>query len=212
MGKQGKQWQTIFLGSKVTVDGDYSHEIKRCLLLGRKAMTNLGSILRTRDTTLPTKVHLVKVMVFPVVMYGCDSCTIKKAEHWRIDTFEVWCCRRLLRVAWTARRTNQSIQNEINPEYSLEGLMLKLKPQYFGQLMQRFNSLEKTDAGKDWRQQKGMTEDKIVVWHHWLNKHEFEQIPGDGEGQVNLACCSPWGHKESDMTEWLNNNKIVKIL
>ena len=134
----------IFLGSKITADGDCSHEIKRRLLLGRKVMTNLDSILESRDITLPTKVRLVKAMVFPVVMYGCESWTRKKAEHWRIDAFELWCWRRLLRVPWTARRSNQSILKEISPEYSLEGLMLKLKLQYFGHLMQRANSLVKT--------------------------------------------------------------------
>ena len=144
MGKQWKQWQTIFGGSKITADGDCSHEIKRHLLLGRKVMTNLVSIFKSRDITLPTKVHLVKAMVFPVVMYGCESWTIKRAEHWRIDAFELWCWRRLLRVSWTARRSNQSILKEISPEYSLDGLMLKLKLQYFGHLMQRTDSLDKT--------------------------------------------------------------------
>ena len=145
MGKQWKQWQTfIFLGSKIPADGDCSHEIKRPLLLGRKTMTNLDSILKSKDTTLPTKVHPVKAMVFPVVMYGCESCIIKKAECWRIDAFELWCWRRLLRVPWTARRSNQSVLKEISPEYSLEGLMLKLKLQYFGHLMQRTDSSEKT--------------------------------------------------------------------
>ena len=134
----------IFRGSEITTDGDCSHEIKRCLLLGRKAMTNLDSILKSRDITLPTKVHLVKAMVFPVIMYACESWTIKKAERQRIDAFELWCWRRLLRVPWTARRSNRSILKEICPEYSLEGLMLKLKLQYFGQLMQRTDSLEKT--------------------------------------------------------------------
>ena len=134
----------IFLGSKITADGDCSHEIRRCLLLGRKGMTNLASILKCRDITLLTKVRLVKAMVFPVVMNGCESWTIKKAEHRRIDVFELWCWRRLLRVPWTARRSNQSILKEISPEYSLEGLMLKLKLQYFGHLMQRADSLEKT--------------------------------------------------------------------
>ena len=134
----------IFLGSKITADGDCSHEIKRCLLLGRKAMTNLDSILKNRDITLPTKVHLVKAMVFPVVMYGCESWIIKKAEHLKIDAFELWCCRRLLRVPWTARRSNQSILKEISPEYSLEGLMLKLKLPYFGHLIWRTDSFEKT--------------------------------------------------------------------
>ena len=136
MGKQWKQCQTLFFGcSKITADGNCSHEIKRCLLLGRKAMTNLESILKSRDITLPTKVRLVKAMVFPVVMYGCENWTIKEAEHQRIDAFELWCWRRLLRVPWIARRSNQSILKEISPGCSLEGLMLKLKPQYFVHLM-----------------------------------------------------------------------------
>ena len=133
----------IFLGSKITPDGDCSHEIKRCLLVGRRAMTNLDSILKIRDITLPTKVCLVKAMVFPVVMYGCESWTVKKGECRRIDAFEQWCWRRLLRVPWTAKRSNQSILKEISLEYSLEGLMLKLKLQYFGHLMQKTDSMEK---------------------------------------------------------------------
>ena len=141
MGKQWKQWQILFSWAPKSLQDDCSHEIKRCLLLGRKVMT---SILKSRDITLPTKVCLVKAMVFPVVMYGCKSWTIKKAECQRIDAFEVWCWRRLLRVPWTAKRSNQSILKEISPEYSLEGLMLKLKLQYFGHLMQRTDSLEKT--------------------------------------------------------------------
>ena len=134
----------IFLGSKITADGDCNHEIKRHLLLGRKVMTNLDSILKSRDSTLPTKVHLVKAMVFPVVMYGCESWIIKKAEHRKIDAFELWCWKRLLRGLWIARRSNQSILKEISPGCSLEGLMLKLKLQYFGHLTQRADSLEKT--------------------------------------------------------------------
>ena len=134
----------IFLGSKITTDSDCSHEIKRRLLLGRKAVTNLDSVLKSRDITLPTNVHIVKAMVFLVVMYGCESWTIKKAEHQRIDAFELWCWRRLFRVSWTVRRSNQSILKEINPEYSLEGLMLKLKLQYLGYLMSRADSLGKT--------------------------------------------------------------------
>ena len=134
----------IFLGCKITADGDSSHKIKRCLVLGRNSMTNLDSILKSRDITLPTKVRLVKAVVFPVVMYGCESWTIKRAEHRRINAFELWCWRRLLRVPWTARRSNQSILKEISPGCSLEGLMLKLKLQYFGHLMQRADSLEKT--------------------------------------------------------------------
>ena len=131
-----------FLGSKITADGDCSHELERRLLLGRKAGTNLDTILKSRDITLPTQVHLVKAMVFPIVMFGCESWAIKKAENRRIDAFELWCWRRLLRVPWTARRSNQSVLKEISPEYSLEGLMLKL--QYFGHLMQRPDLLEKT--------------------------------------------------------------------
>ena len=139
-----------FLGSKITADSDFSHEIKkRRLLLGRTVMTNLDSIFKSRDITLPTKVHLVKAMVFPVVMYGCESWTVKKAEHRRIDAFELWFWRRLLRVPWTTRRSNQSILKEISPGCSLEGLMLKLKLQYFGHLIRRADSLEKTDAGRD---------------------------------------------------------------
>ena len=150
----------IFWGSKITADGDCSHEIKRRLLLGRKVMTNLDSILKSRDTTLPTKVHLVKAVVFPVVMYGCESWTIKKAEHRRSDAFELWCWRRLSRVPWTARRSNQSIVKEISPGCSLEGLMLKLKLQYLDHLMQRTDSLEKIlmlgkiEGGRRKRQQR----------------------------------------------------------
>ena len=144
----GRTMETVrdfILGdSKISADGDCSHEIKRCLLLGRQAMTNLDSILKSRDITLPTKFHLVKAMVFPVVMYGCESWTIKRADHLRIDAFELWCWRRLLRVLWTARRSNQSILKEISPEYIMEGLMLKLKLQYFGHLMGRADSFEKT--------------------------------------------------------------------
>ena len=144
----GKTMETvtdfIFLGSKITADGDCSHEIKRCLILGRKVMTNPVSILRSRDIILQTKVHIVKAMIFPVVMYECDSWSVKNTECWTIDAFELWCWRRLWRVPWTVRRSNQSILKEIDPEYSLEGLMLKLKLQYFGHLMQRTDSLEKT--------------------------------------------------------------------
>ena len=143
----GNRWgnsvRLYFSGSKITADGDCSHEIKRPLLLGRKVMTNLDSIFKSRDITLPTKVRLVKAMVFPVVMYGCECWTVKKAEHWRIAAFELWCWRRLLRVPWTARRSNQSILKEISPQHSLEGLMLKLKLQYFGHLMWRTDSFEK---------------------------------------------------------------------
>ena len=143
-GNSGNSVRLYFGGSKITADDDCSHEIKRRLLLGKKVMTNLDSIFKSRDMTLPTKVHLVKAMVFPVVMYGCESWTVKKAEHQRIDAFELWCWRRLLRVPWTARRSNQSILKEISRGCSLEGLMLKLKLQYFGHFLWRTDSLEKT--------------------------------------------------------------------
>ena len=163
----------VFLGSKITADGDCSHEIKRCLFLGRKAMTNLDSILKSRDITLLTKVHLVKAMVFPLVMCGCESWTIKKAECWRIDAFELWCWRRFLRVPWTARRPNQSILKEISPEYSLEGLMLKLH--YFGHLMRRTDSFEKTRmVGKIEGGRRRGWQDEMVGRSHWLSGHEFE--------------------------------------
>ena len=179
-------------------------------------MTNLDSILKSRDITLPTKVCLVKVIVFPVVMHGCENWTIKKAECWRTDAFELWCWKRLLRVPWTARKSNQSILKPISPEYSLEGLMLEapvlwndawssstLEPDVKSQLIGR-----DPNAGKDWRQEnKGTT-----ITRMWLldgipdSMDEFEQTLGDGEGQESLMCCSTWGHKESDKTEWLNNN------
>ena len=166
-------------------------------------MTNLHSILKSRDITLLTKIYNSQSYGFPVVMCGCESWTIKKAEHRRIDTFELWCWRKLLRVPWTEQRSNQSILKEVSPEYSLEGLMLI--PQYFGYLMRRTDSLENTDAGKDWRQEeKGTTEDEMVGWHHRLNGHEFEQAPGVGDGQRSLVSCSSWGCKESNVTEWLN--------
>ena len=209
----------IFLGSKITADGDCSYGFKRHLLLGRKAMTNLGSILKSRDITLPTKVHLVKAIVFPVAMYRCESWTIKKAECQRIDDFELWCWRRLLRVPYTARRSNPSILKEISPGCSLEGLMLRLKLQYFGHLMRRAISFEKThlkgsDAGKDWGQEeKRTTEDEMVVWHHWHNGHGFGWTLGVGDGQEGLVCCGSWGHKESDRTElnWYLSEVIIDL-
>ena len=164
----------IFLGSKITADGDCGHEIKRRLFLGRKAMTNLESIIESRDITLPTKVHLVKALVFPVVMYGCKSWTIKKPEWWGIDAFELWCWRRLLRVPWIARRSNQSILKQISPGCSLEGLMLKLKLQYLAIWCKELTHLKKPDAGKDWGQEeKGTTGNEMVGWHHWHNGHGF---------------------------------------
>ena len=165
----------ILWGSKITADGDYSHEIKRRLLLGRKVMTNLDSILKSRDITLPTKVHLVKAMVFPVVMYGCESWTVKKAGCRRIDVFELWCWRRLLRIPWTTRRSNLCILKEISLECSLEGLMLKLKLQYFGHLVGRSDSFEKTLMlrGIGGQEEKRMTEDEMAGWYHQLDGHEF---------------------------------------
>ena len=194
MGKQWKQGQTIFWGSKITADGDCSHEIKRRLLFGRKIITNLDRILKSRDITLPTKVCLVKTMVFPALMYGCESWTIKKAEHQRIDAFDM-CWRRLLRIPWTARRSNQSILMEISPEYSLEGLMLKLKLQFWLPDVKSLLIGKDPDAGKGWRQEKkGMAEDEMIGWHHQLYGHEFEQALGVGDRQGSLACCSTWGH------------------
>ena len=166
MGKQQKQWLTLFFWApKITGDGDCSHEIKRCLPLGRKAMTNLDSTLKSRDITLSTKGRLVKAMAFPVVMCGCESWTIKKDEHGRIDAFELGCWRRLLRVPWTARRSNQSILKEISPECSLEELMLKLKFQYFGHLIQRTDSLEKPWC---WERLKAGGEEDNRAWDGWV--------------------------------------------
>ena len=168
----------IFWGSKITADGDCSHEIKRHLLLGRKVMSNLDSILKSRDIALPTKVHLVKAMVFPVViwMWQLDHKESWAPKNWRIDAFELWCWRRLLRVPWTARISNQSILKEISPEYSLEGQLLKLKLEYFGHLMWKaWLTGKDPDTGKDWRQEeKGLTEEEMVGWHHWHDGHEFE--------------------------------------
>ena len=203
----------IFLGPKITAGGDCSHGIKRCLLLGRKVMTNPDRKLKSRDIFLPTKVHLVKAMVFPVVIYGCESCTIKKAECRSSDAFELWCRRRLLRVPWTARRSNQSILSEISPECSLEGLMLKLKLQNFGHMIWRADSLEKTlmlgrlkmggerdDRGWDgW-----MASPNQWTWV-WVNSRSWWWTG-------RPACCSPWGRKELDMTELLNWTELKATL
>ena len=175
----------IFLGSEVTEEVDCSHESKRHLLLVKKAMTNLDCIFKSRDIILPTKVRILKAMVLPIVMYQCEWCTIKKAEHETIDASELWCWRRLLRFPWTARWSNQAITPDA--KHSLTG--------------------KDPDAGKDWGQEaKGSTEDKMVGWHHQLNGHEFEQTLGDNEAQGSLVCYSPWGCKDLDMTGWLNNN------
>ena len=192
----------ILGGSKITADGDCSHEIKRCLLLGRKAMTNLGSILKSRDITLPTKVHLIKAMVFPIVMYGCESLTIKKAERWRIDAFELWCWRRLLRVPWTARRSNQSVLKDISPEYSLEGLTLKLKLHYFGHLMWKTNSLEKTlmlgkiKGRRGWQRMSWW--DGITDWWTWVWASS-----GSWQWTGKPGVLESMGSQRVDTTEWL---------
>ena len=183
----------IFLGSKITADGDCSHKIKTCLLLGRKAMKNLDSTLKSRDITLLTKVRMVKAMIFPVVMYGCESWTIKKAERWRTDAFELWCWRRLLRDPWTARSSNQSSLMEINPEYSFIGRTdaEAETPILWPPHVRTWLIGKDPEAGKDWRQmEKGRTEDEMVGWHHWLSGHESEQALGDGDGQGRPACCS----------------------
>ena len=183
MGKQWKQWHFLFWGSKITADGDCSHEIKRFLLLGREAMTNLDSISKSRDITLPTKICLVKAMVFPVVIYWCETWTIKKAEH-QNGAFELWCWRRLLRVPWTARRSNQSILKEISPGCSLEGLMLKLKLQSFGHLMRRTESMEKTLMLGKIKDRRRMEQQRMLrqLAVHRLDGHDFERALRVGDG------------------------------
>ena len=204
----------ILGGSKITADGDWSHEIKRCLLLGRKAMTNLDSLLKSRDMTLPTKVHLVKAMVFPVVMYGCESWTIQKAECWRTYAFELWSWRRLLKVPWTARRSNQSILKEISPEYSLEGLMLKVKLQYFGHLMRRTDSLEKTlMLGKtEGRRRSGRQKMRdgwmasLTQWTWvWVNSGSWTRRPGVLQSMGSQRV----GHDWATELNWLNTHLFV---
>ena len=175
MGKQWKQWQILFSWAQKSLQMvTAAMKLKDAWSLEER-LWPAYSILTSRDVALPTKAHLVKAIVFPVVMYGFESWTIKKAESWRIDALELWCWRRFLRVPWIARRFSQSILKEISPKYSLEGLMLKLKLQCFGHLIQRIDSLEDSDAGKDWRREKkGITEDEMVGWHHWLDGHKFE--------------------------------------
>ena len=198
----------IFLGSKITADRDCCCEIKRCLLLGRKGMTDLDIIFKSRDITLLTNVCIVKAMVFPVVMYGCESWTIKKAECWKINAFELWYWRRLLRVPWSVRRSNQSILKDqswifIGRTNAEAGAPVLCPPDVKSWLIRK-----DLDAGKDWRQEeKGTTEDEMVGWYHWLNGHEFEQASGDGEGQRNLVCCNLW-----DWTIILNNNEMSQTM
>ena len=215
----GKQWTLFWGGSKITADGECSHETKWHLLLGRNAMTSSVSILKSRDITLLTKVHLVRAMVFPVVMYGCESWTIKKAEHQRIDVFELWGWRRLLRVPWTARRSNQRKSNpKGNQSWIFTGRTdaEAETPMLWPPDVKNWLIGKDPNAGKDWRwEEKGTTEDEMVGWHHQLNGHESEQALGIGDGQGSLACCSPWGRKEWDTTEWLNwtvTKSIINIL
>ena len=207
MGKQWKHCQTLFWGgSKITADGDCSHEIKRCLLLGRKVMTNLDSIFKSWDITLPTKVHLVKAMVFPVVMYGCESWTVQKAERRRIDAFELWCWRRLLRVPWTARRSSP-VHSEGDQPWDFFGRndAKAEAPVLWPPHAKSWLIGKDSDAGRDWGQEeKGMTEDEMAGWHHWLDGCESGWTLGVGDGQGGLVCCDSWGCKESDTTEWLN--------
>ena len=200
----------IFLGSKITADSDCSHEIKRCLLLVRKVMTNLDSILKSRDTTLSAKVHLVKAMIFPGVMYGCESGTIKKAERWRTDAFELWCWRRLLRVLGlqgdpTSPSWRKSVLNIYGKDWCWSWSS-NTSVTWCEELthLKRPWCWERLKAGE-----KGMTDDEMVAWHYRLNGPESEQAMADGEGQGSWACCSPWSHKELDMTERLNNSTEV---
>ena len=195
----------IFLGSKITADGDCSHVIKRRLLLGRKVMTGLDSILKSRDITLPTKVHLVKAMVFPVVMYGCESWTVKKAEPRRIDAFELWCWRGLLRVPWTTRR---SVNPKGNQSWIFIGRTDAEAAIFWPSVTKNWLLRKDSDAGKDWRQEeKWMTEDEMVEWHHQLDRHVFEEALGVGDGQGNLACCNLWGCKsQTRLNNWTELN------
>ena len=191
----------ICWGSKITADGDCSHEIKRCLLLGRKVMTNLDSIFKSRDITLSTKVRLVKAMIFPVVMYGCESWTVKKAERRRIDAFELWCWRRLLSPLDC--KEIQPVHSEGDQPWVFFGRndAKAETPVLWPPHAKSWLIGKDSDAGKDWGQEeKGMTEDEMAGWHHWLDEHESEWTPIDGDGQGGLACCNSWGHKESDTT------------
>ena len=196
----------IFGGSKIIADGDCSHEIKRRLLLGRKVMTNLDSIFKSRDITLSTKVHLVKAMVFPVVMYGCEIWTVKKAERQRIDAFELWCWRRFLRVPWSARRSNQPVHAKDQSWVFIGRTDAAAKtPVLWPPHAKSWLIGKDPDAGRDCGQEeKGTAEDEMAGWHHRLDGHEFEWTSVVDDGQGGLVCCSSWDHKESDTTEWLN--------
>ena len=202
----------IFVGSKITADGDCSHKIEWRLLLGRKAMTNLGSILKSRDITLPAKVHIIKAKVFPVVMYGCESWIIKKTEYWRIDAFWLWCWEKTLESPLDSKEIQpvhpKRIQSWIftgRTDAEAEAPIL-WPPDAKNWVIRK-----DPDAGADWRwEEKGTAEDEVVGWHHWINGHEFEQTVGDGEGQGSLACCSPRGCRKPDTTEWLNNNGTLQ--
>ena len=200
----------ILGGSKITADGDCSHEIKICLLLGRKVMTKLDSTLKSRGITSQTKVRLVKAMVYPVVMYRGESCIVKKAECWRIDAFEVWCWRRLLKVSWTARRSSQSILKEQSWVFIGRTDAEAETPVLWPPHVKSWLVGKDPDPGRDWGQEeKGMTEDEMAGWHHWLNAHEFGWTPGVGDGQGGLECCDSWSRKQSDKTERLNWTEII---
>ena len=202
MGKQWKEWQTLLSWAPKSLQMVTAAMKLRCLLLGRKSIYQPRQHIKKQRYYFAERGLSSQSYDFPVAVYRCESWTIKKTEHQRINVFVLWCWRRLLRVPWTARRSNQSILNKISPEYSLEGLMLKLKLQFFGHLMRRTDSLEKTlIVGKIEGRRRGVTENEVVGWHHRLDGHDFEHVPGGSDGQRSPVCCSSWGHKESDMTE-----------